>query len=199
MNEPHQLAQAEIKAKQTVLDSLHATLRSTSSQLNEARRTVEIMQETVRKQQLARQKVANLSHAREDEQLRLMQEQNRQGKSDSSVSGAWETELSAMLEAAGEGGDGAAGLLPSAAILKARLAAVSGRRDATRKMAGALQGRSRDVEVKYRRVVAVCTGVPEEEVDAVVDGLLRAVESEKGELEIGRVRRFLGGVEGVVN
>jgi regulatory protein SWI6 len=55
------------------------------------------------------------------------------------------------------------------------------------------------VEIKYRRVVALCTGVPETEVDAVVDGLLKAVESEKDELEIGRVRRFLGGVEGVVH
>lgn len=158
-----------------------------------------MMQETVRKQQLARQRVANLSHAREDEQMRLSQEQKRQGKSDASISGAWETELGAILEAAGEesGGDVAAGMLPSAAVIRARLAAVAARRDVTRKMAGALKGRSRDVEVKYRRVVAMCTGVPEGEVDAVVDGLLRAVESEKGELEIGRVRRFLGGVESV--
>lgn len=62
---------------------------------------------------------------------------------------------------------------------------------------GLLKGRSKEVEVKYRRVVALCTGVPESEVDVVIDGLLRAVESEKGDLEIGRIRRFLGGVDGV--
>lgn len=107
-----------------------------------------------------------------------------------------------MLEAADDtsgGGFSGEGLLPSAAVLRARVNAVQGRRDMTRKMVSALKGRSRDVEVKYRRVVALCTGVQEAEVDAVVDGLLKAVESEHEELEIGRVRRFLGGVEGVVH
>ena len=31
----------------------------------------------------------------------------------------------------------------------------------------------------------------------LLGGLVRAVQSEKGELEIGRVRKFLGGVDGV--
>ncbi|KAK1981505.1 hypothetical protein LZ30DRAFT_689122 [Colletotrichum cereale] len=188
--------QGEVKTKQAVIESLHSTLRTTSAQLGEARRNLEAMQATLRKQQLARQKVSNLSHAREEEQVRLNQEQKRAGRTDS-LSSSWETELGAALETAGTNGEG--GLLPSAAVLKARLGAVSARRDVTRKMAGALKGRSKDLEVKYRRVVAMCTGEPEDQVDAVVDGLLRAVESEKGELEVERVRRFLGGVEGVVH
>lgn len=154
------------------------------------------MQATLKKQQLARQKISNLRHAREEEQVRLMQEQNRAGRTDA-LSSSWETELGAALETADNGEEAA--MLPSAAVLKARLSAVSARRDVTRKMAAALKGRSKDVEIKYRRVVAISTGVPEDQVDAVVDGLLRAVESEKGELEVDRVRRFLGGVEGVVH
>ncbi|KAK1624468.1 hypothetical protein BDP81DRAFT_464618 [Colletotrichum phormii] len=188
--------QSEVKSKQAVIESLHTTLRTTSAQLGEAKRNLESMQATLRKQQLARQKVSNLSHAREEEQVRLTQEQNRAGRTNA-LSSSWETELSAALETAGTNGEG--GLLPSAATLQARLSAVSARRDVTRKMAGALKGRSKDLEVKYRRVVAMCTGEPEDQVDAVVDGLLRAVESEKGELEVERVRRFLGGVEGVVH
>ena len=85
--------------------------------------------------------------------------------------------------------------LPSANLLRARTKAVGGREEVTRTMVAALKGRSREVEVKYRRVVSLCTAVPEAEVDAVIEGLLRAVESERGELEIGRVRKFLGGVE----
>ncbi|KAL0944944.1 start control protein Cdc10 [Colletotrichum truncatum] len=196
LNEASSTFQSEVKTKQAVIESLHSTLRTTSAQLGEARRNLEAMQATLRKQQLARQKVSNLSHAREEEQIRLMQEQNRAGRTDS-LSSSWETELGAALETAGNGEE--AGLLPSAAVLKARLNAVSARRDVTRKMAAALKGRSKDVEIKYRRVVAISTGVPEDQVDAVVDGLLRAVESEKGELEVERVRRFLGGVEGVVH
>lgn len=189
-----------MKTKQLSLDSLHTTLRTTSSQLGDARRKFETLSETVKKQQLARQKVANLAHAREDEQMRLMNEQSR--SSQPNPSSSWETELSAMLEAAesqSAGSFGTEGMLPSSATLKARIRAIESRKEVTKQMVHALKGRSRDVEVKYRRVVALCTGVQESEVDAVVDGLLKAVESEREELEIDRVRRFLGGVEGVVH
>ncbi len=91
--------------------------------------------------------------------------------------------------------------LPATAVLRARGSALQARMDATRKNVAALRGRSRDTEVKYRRVVALCTGVPETKLagpgpgaEEFLDKLLRAVESEKGELELGRVRRFLGGV-----
>ncbi|KAK6716167.1 hypothetical protein SNK04_007118 [Fusarium graminearum] len=190
--------QSEMKAKQASLDTLHSTLRTTSTQLGDARRSLEHLSATLKKQQLAKQKVANLSHAREAEQVRLMQEQSR--ASQPNPSSSWETELSAMLEAADDTSDGefgGEGLLPSAAVLEARVRAVKKRCESTRKMVSALKGRSRDTEVKYRRVVALCTGVQEDEVDAVIDGLLKAVESEQEELEINRVRRFLGGVEGV--
>ena len=202
LNETGTTFQQEIKSKQTSLDTLHATLRTTSTQLGEARRNLEHLTTTLKKQQLARQKVSNLAHAREDEQIRLMNEQSR--SSQPNPSSSWETELSAMLEAAEEssaagGGFGSEGMLPSAAVLRARIRAIEGRREVTRKMVQALKGRSRDVEIKYRRVVALCTGVQEGDVDAVVDGLLKAVESERDELDIGRVRRFLGGVEGVVH
>ncbi|KAG5979791.1 hypothetical protein E4U55_004749 [Claviceps digitariae] len=202
LNETSAAFQQEMKGKQTSLDAMHATLRSTSTQLGEARRSVEKLTESVRKQQLARQKVSNLAHAREDEQVRLMNEQLQ--SSQPNPSSSWETELAAMLEAAEEssangGSFGDEGILPPASVLRARLVAIEGRRDVTRKMVQALKSRSRDVEVKYRRVVALCTGVQESEVDAVVDGLMKAVESEHDELDIGRVRRFLGGVEGVVH
>lgn len=194
--------QQEMKSKQAALDGLHATLRTASSQLGEARRSVEHLTATVKKQQLARQRISNLAHAREDEQLRLLKEQSQSNPSSSS----WETELAAMLEAADEscsstaqGGFTSQGLLPSATVLRARIRAIEARRDVTRKMVLALKGRSRDVEIKYRRVVALCTRVREDEVDAVIDNLVKAVESERDELDVGRVRRFLSGVEGVVH
>lgn len=203
LNETGATFQQEMKSKQVSLDALHATLRITSTQLGEARRTLDHLAATLKKQQLARQRISNLAHAREDEQVSLMNEQS--GSSQPNPSTTWETELSAMLEAAEEssaasgGGYRSEGMLPSGAVLRARIRAIEGRRDVTRKMVQALKGRSRDVEIKYRHVVALCTGVQESEVDAVVDGLLKAVESERDELDIGRVRRFLGGVEGVVH
>jgi hypothetical protein len=87
--------------------------------------------------------------------------------------------------------------LPGAAVLRARINALSEVSAQTQRAVEALRARSKDRELKYRRLVALCTHRPESEVDTLLDTLTRAVESEKGELEIARVRRFLGGVEGV--
>ncbi|KAK5126220.1 transcriptional regulator swi6 [Cryomyces antarcticus] len=73
--------------------------------------------------------------------------------------------------------------------------------------------RSKDarLEAQYRKVVSLCTGVQEDEVDDCLPSLIRAVESEKGPVgdgaggvmgpnacpeDIGRVRDFLRKVEG---
>ncbi|KAI1637870.1 start control protein cdc10 [Biscogniauxia mediterranea] len=197
LNETSSSFQADMKKKQADLDSLHASLRATSTQVGDARRTLESLQAAAKSQALTRQKIFNLSRGRDEEQKRLFRLEQTHGPLDPNNS--WEAELDSMLDA--ERGDGLkpGATLPSATILRARIQALRNRTDLTRKGVGSLKGRSKDIEIKYRRVVALCTGVHESEIDAVVDGLLRAVESEKGELEIGRVRRFLGGVDGVVH
>jgi hypothetical protein len=51
----------------------------------------------------------------------------------------------------------------------------------------------------YRKVVALCTGVPEDKVEESLPSLVAAVESETqnvGEQDVGRVRDFLRKVEG---
>ncbi|KAH6661017.1 hypothetical protein BKA67DRAFT_509808 [Truncatella angustata] len=181
--------QLELKKKQTDLDSLHASLRTTSQQLGDAKRDLDSLQERARIQNLTRQKIYNLARGREEEQARLQQIEQSHGSLEPGAA-AWESELAAStpIDVA---------TLPSSTILRTRIQALRSRSEGTRKTVASLKSRSKDVEVKYRRVVALCSGVPEADVDAVIDGLLRAVESEKDGLEIGRVRRFLGGVDGV--
>lgn len=191
LNETSASFQQEIKTKQVSLDSIHGTLRTTSTQLGDARKNLEQLTTAVKKQQVARQIISNLAHARQEDQIRLMQEQAK-----SNPTSSWETELSTVLESSAEP---SGGFLPSSLILRTRIKALESRAEATKNMVNKLQGRSRDVEIKYRRVISLCTGVPEEEVDAAVDGLLKAAESENDELDPGRVRRFLGGVEGVAH
>ena len=70
-------------------------------------------------------------------------------------------------------------------------------------VAGALMKRSSQLEESYRKVVAICTGVPEDRVEESLPLLQAAVESEAGSLginreELGRVRGFLVKVEGAV-
>ncbi|KAI0134816.1 apses-domain-containing protein [Daldinia grandis] len=194
LNETSNSFQTELRKKQQDVDTLHVSLRTTSTQLGDARRQLETLQTAAKSQSLARQKISNLSRGRDEEQKHLMRLEQNYGRLDANNS--WETELNAALEPA-DGDAPNAALLPNSVVLRARIQALRNRKDAMRKSIGSLKGRSKDVEVKYRRVVALCTGVSESEVDVVVDGLLRAVESEKGELEMGRIRRFLGGVDGV--
>ncbi|KAI0875911.1 hypothetical protein GGS24DRAFT_488948 [Hypoxylon argillaceum] len=186
--------QAEVKKKQTDIDALHATLRSTSTQLNDARRTLESLQAAAKSQLLTRQKVVNLTRGREEEQKRLAKIEQSQGPLDAN-SISWETDLQSLPELGGGGERKDDGSIPSATVLRARIQALKNRTELTRTGVASLKSRSKDIEIKYRKVVALCTGTSENEVDTVLDGLVRAVESEKGELEVGRVRRFLGGVD----
>lgn len=183
-----------MRKKQTDIGSLHATLRSTSTQLNDARKTLESLQAAAKSQLLTRQKVLNLTRGREEEQKRLAKIEQTQGPLDES-SISWETDLQNLPELGSHGERADDGSIPSATVLRARIQALRNRTELTRTGVASLKSRSKDIEIKYRKVVALCTGISEDEVDAVLDGLVRAVESEKGELEVGRVRRFLGGVD----
>ncbi|KAK4225273.1 start control protein cdc10 [Podospora fimiseda] len=213
--------QSELKKKQDAVDSLHGALRTKSAQIGEAKQMVKTLQEKLNAQQLARQRVLNLSRACEEEEYRLLQLEQKHGRLDVKSENAWEMELQAILQETtrhrqqqvngnGESGqhphqqqqqnnnNNPASRLPSSKILKARSNALTARLAGTRKAVGELQKMSKERELKYRKLVSLCTRRPEAEVDQLLDTLTRAVESEKGELEIGRVRRFLGGVEGEV-
>ncbi|KAL1888894.1 transcriptional regulator swi6 [Sporothrix stenoceras] len=210
LSETASVFQNEMKAKQHSVESLHASLRTTSSQLGEARRTLDTLEEKAKTQQQSRQKVTNLSRARDEEQFRVMELEQARGRahSDPSVATSWEAEVESLtsMPAPSSGSEGMNGTsagdspgLPSSSILRARINALRLRTAETRQAEQALKSRSREIELKFRRLVALATKCSDADVDNHLDGLMRAVESEKGELEIGRVRRFLGGVEGVVH
>jgi hypothetical protein len=80
--------------------------------------------------------------------------------------------------------------LPSASVLRARLAAYKSNNAALEDGVVQLQSKSSELAAKYRVIIGLCTGTEETKVDSVLPGLLRAVESERG-VELGRVREFL--------
>lgn len=209
ITESSSLFQNELKKKQESIDTLHTSLRTTSAQVGETRRNLEALQEKLKAQQLARQKVLNFKRACDEEEQQLIQLEQRHGRLDVDSANAWEIQLEQVVDdvtalqnqhpntATESAIAPQLAKLPSAAVLRARLNALRTQSTQTRRAVETLQARSKDRELKYRRLVALCTRRPETEVDALLDTLTRAVESEKGELEIARVRRFLGGVEGV--
>jgi hypothetical protein len=60
-----------------------------------------------------------------------------------------------------------------------------------------LRSRSAELEEKYKKVVSLCTGVEENKVGGLLDGLVKAVESEGRMVEVNRIRDFLRKVDGV--
>lgn len=91
-------------------------------------------------------------------------------------------------------------LLPPLSHLRALGAAYEANNQRLGDDAAELQSRSVKLEEMYRKVVALCTGVPEGRVEESLGALVAAVESEKGGLgreEVVRVREFLMKVEGV--
>ncbi len=201
LSETSTLFQSELKTKQQAIDSLHASLRTASTQLGDSRREYEALLEKMKAQQLARQKVMNLSRAFEEEDYRLRHSQPPNDAVDPDDAGAWEAELNGALDGANGAGselvNGTA--LAPVSVLRSRISAVRNRSNDMSRAVSELKAKSRDVELKYRHLVSLSTRCPESEVDALLEGLMRAVESERGDLEISRVRRFLGGVEGAVH
>lgn len=87
--------------------------------------------------------------------------------------------------------------LPPPRVILARVIAYGKNNAILESQAKSLQSRSSELEGQLRRVVAICTGVSVEKVDGMVEGLVAAVESERGEdVEVGRVREFLRRVKG---
>jgi DNA repair exonuclease SbcCD ATPase subunit len=89
--------------------------------------------------------------------------------------------------------------LPPPNILRAHLNACNKNISSLQDHAKHLHSRSTEIEEMYRKVVSLCTGVPEDKVEESLPSLVAAVESETqnvGEQDVGRVRDFLRKVEG---
>jgi predicted nuclease with TOPRIM domain len=85
--------------------------------------------------------------------------------------------------------------LPSVTVLRARIKAYTTNEDNLREIASKLHDKSTDLEDKFRRVVSLCTGVDEDRIDSLLEGLVQAVESDPGEVDTARVSSFLRKVD----
>jgi regulatory protein SWI6 len=205
LNETEKEFTTEILAKQSIIDSIHAELREASAQLGEEQRRLEKLQALAKEREERKQKISNLRKAAEDEQFRLSQiqqqhghmangdNQMRLGDADKAFS---PLPLGIPPGAALQDARLAASL-PSASVLRARLNAYMSNNNVLEAEVRNLKGKSRNLEAKYRRIISLCTHVDEDKIDSVLNNLCRAVDSENGDVELGRVREFLQKVEGV--
>lgn len=211
MNDTSSSFKSELQSKQSLIDQTHSKLRETSSLLASERRRLTALQRKALERKLLRQKIANLRRANEElcQELALgsgsasqfdLRTDIKIGEADAGL------EINAGQLPESEAGQPLKVLpaqseylasLPPTEVLLARVAAYRRNNGQLEAQSKSLQSRSSELEGQLRRVVAICTGVPEEKVDSMVEGLVAAVESERGEdVEVGRVREFLRRVEG---
>jgi hypothetical protein len=204
--------------KQTAVDELHSQLRDASRELGEQRQLLERYQKEANEREARKLKTANLMRAYEEERGRLQQLQSQYGQN---MSGNPDLQLGEADQGLTIPDEAAkvlsslnpsphqplvidrnqrqilANTLPPAHVLRARLAAYKANNQAMEESVRDLQSKSSELAGKYRKVIGLCTGVDEEDVDKHLENLLRAVESEHTDVELHRVRDFLTRVEAV--
>lgn len=205
-----------MEKKQAIIDDLHSQLRAASGDLGEQRRRLEGYQAEANERDVRKLKIANLMRAYEEEQSRLSRMQSQYGQ----MNGEVELELGDADKGYLIPDQAAAILarinphphqplvispaerqildasLPPTHVLRARINAYKNNNQALEESVRDLQSKSSELAGKYRKVISLCTGVDEANVDNVLENLLRAVDSEQDDVELTRVREFLQRVEG---
>jgi regulatory protein SWI6 len=87
--------------------------------------------------------------------------------------------------------------IPAKEVLHARINAYKANNEHLEREVKELKEKDSGRIKKYKRIISLCTRVDEGEVDKLVGRLARALESERGEVEMGRVRELLGKFEGI--
>lgn len=211
LNDTSSSFKSEVQSKQSLIDQTHTKLRETTSFLATERRRIKALERNASARKMLRQKIANLRRA--NEELR------QQITSGSASASQLDLRTDIAIGEADAGLEVDAGRLPElergqsrkilpaqseylttlppTELLLARVAAYSKNNGRLEAQSKSLQSRSTELEGQLRRVVSLCTGVPEERVDRILEGLVAAVESERAEdIEVARVREFLRRVEG---
>lgn len=193
--------QTEISAKQEAVSSTLNQLREVTLKLGKEREKMNALRQRSRDHGELRQHCINLRRAIEEENERFAASNtntNGDVQHDADAPFALKSTLLPPINAVENLSPQQLEYvksLPSAAVLKARLAAYRTNEELLREKAARLHDRSTDLEEKFRRVVALCTGVTEDRVDSLLEGLVQAVESDPGEVDTARVSSFLRKVD----
>ncbi|GME38527.1 Apses transcription factor [Neofusicoccum parvum] len=215
---------AEIRLKQDLIDKTNVSIQTLSTQQRHLSNLVASLQRRQRLRVERSQRITNLKNAIKDQRGRLARsgsvsvEQAMDASKDSVKVGDADTAspLSVKLgQLRDMSPDSANNLdlsalspsqhssllsLPTFSKLRVILSAYDGNNAELRARAAGLRERNGELEAQYRKVVSLCTGVAEDQVELLLGSLVKAVESEIGEgVEVGRVKEFLRKVDFVEN
>ncbi|CAD6504696.1 BgTH12-00202 [Blumeria graminis f. sp. triticale] len=208
---------AEIERKQSNIDELHSKLRAESGALGQRRRLFESLQAEMHESDTRNLKIDNLRRACDEEQSLLSQIQ--QLHKNSGVENIDQIgDADKFLEIPSEAVDiltkigkneqptlevdptereNLLAKIPTAEVLRARIDAYKIINEGLERNVLDLQGKDSELTRKYRKIIALCTGMDEERVEESIAGLVRSLESEHDDVELCRVREFLSRVGSV--
>lgn len=212
---------AQLRQKQDQIDRGYATIRELSVAEKEARARLANLERVARQRADRRIQLENLHRFNAERRERLLRKgvdpalvQNAQHIKPGFADGVFEIPEDLFVTNPGEAADSSTpptprmnpqphhqaflDSLPPLEIMKARLEAYRENNSNLKAQVTALKSQSREVEARYRKVVSLCTGVPEDKVDSMLAQLVAAVESEAATgVEATRVKEFLTKLEGV--
>ena len=203
--------QNELAKKQAVINQQNQELRDIATEIEQERTRLDEMQRRETDRAERRKKIENHKRANEERKAKMEARDRELGPAEpfkdpdyaakfASLGYPIETDedierIKNLPEAEAEE---LLKKLPPPAEMQAHVDAYKVVNEGLQKQLASLQARSSETESKYRKVVSLCTQVPEAEVDGMLDQLLAAVTSEDGNKEdMGRVREFLRKVEDV--
>ncbi|KAH8596060.1 hypothetical protein B0O99DRAFT_686109 [Bisporella sp. PMI_857] len=207
----------EMSAKQVQIDAIHAKLRTASATLGIERARLTDLKKSAKERDELKLKIANLRRAADEERIRLSQMKQQYGHSSSAtemrlgdadeglaIPSTVPTNVLANInpnphqpQVLDQAQRQVLASLPSTHVLRARVNSYRANNDGLQESIRDLSSKNSDLAAKYRKIISLCTGVAEGEVDSVLHNLLRAVESEHNDVELGRVREFLQRVDSV--
>ncbi|KAF2213282.1 hypothetical protein CERZMDRAFT_10809, partial [Cercospora zeae-maydis SCOH1-5] len=190
-----------LRSKTEAIDRLNEQIRELSAMQKADLEKLQEMKERMRLRAERKAKIANLRREIDKKKSANKKMQNRR-KSQSpteqiDLEPDWLTDLNDNLNSTRMDAHQRqliTSSIPTPNLIKARLAAYQKSNSKLQAQAEQLRAKSTELEGLYRKVVALCTGVPEDKLDEALPALVAAVESERGTLgesDVGRVREFL--------
>ena len=201
--------QSEIKEKDDILNKTNAALKESGSSLIEEKKMLDELTQRAQAREEMEQKIKNLRRFTQELRDQLsstskVQDNVQVGEADKGL------DLDGKINKVDQlfpGGVQDLGnnlnqeqitLLTSlerAEVLTGRVQAYQTHNALLDNEARGLKGRSKELEEKYRKIISLCTGTPEERVDDLLDQLVQAVISEQKDMassvDLTRVRDFL--------
>ncbi|EPQ56335.1 apses-domain-containing protein, partial [Gloeophyllum trabeum ATCC 11539] len=196
---------AEIKTKQDALDVTQIHLKAATRELSDQRRQIQEWQKKLGELEQIGHRTRNLQRAiAEEDKFDYTGRTDLQGKDARATAGPafqWRGHNSTMAALGGTvdlgfnlDAEPAIPLSDSPASL-VRLRRLKMWHERIEKLLeerlSSLRGASAEKTFQYKKVVALCTGIPIDRVESLLDDLLVAVESESQIVDIGRVSGFM--------